>query len=279
MNNNTPIFSLVVPTLGRPNPLMLFLDSLTKQKYNNFEVILVDQNETDEVSELLQNYSDKLLIKHIRSSIKGLSVNRNIGLKTVQGKIICFPDDDCTYETDTLQKVKTYFEENTRNQIYSCCVKDKKLDKRFDMYKKDTALNKYNFFDKTISIGIFIKPKSITDIVFDERLGVGAQFGSAEESDLISHLLELGYKGDYFSNDFVYHEYPSKIPTKDRYLNYSSGLGAFWKKEIFLRKKYLTIVKATFSLLLRLAFSLIPWKKRKFMWYSFKGQLTGLLKY
>jgi glycosyltransferase involved in cell wall biosynthesis len=268
-----------VPTIGRTSEIEYFLSSLISQTYKNFEVIIIDQNKNSHLVPIIEKYNDKLEIIYIKSSVPGLSVNRNRGIKLSNGKILCFPDDDCSYPPNILGDVAFFFTNNPDFQIYSCCVKDSKKNKRFPMATTDSLLNQYNFFNKTISIGIFIKPKSVTDVSFDERLGAGSQFGSAEESDLISKLLCINYKGKYFANKYVYHEYPSLIPNLNRYYTYALGYGAFIKKEIITRKKYRFIFPFLFNLAGRMLFAIIPWKKRKFIWMSLKGQIQGFLKY
>lgn len=277
MNNFT--FSLIIPTIGRIKELEILLESLKKQIFKDFEVIVIDQNEHDQILNLIYKFNSFLKIKYHRSKIKGLSHNRNQGILYANGNILCFPDDDCEYPDNLLQIVHNFFVNNPNMQIFTCSVKDKNSGEIFKMAKKDTMLNRRNFFNKAISIGIFVKPKSISDLKFDFRLGAGSQFGSAEESDFISNLLEIGYIGKFHSNYFVYHEYPSKVPNIDRYYNYALGYGAFMKKEIILRKKYWLILQLIINLLSRLVFSLVPWKKRIYMWNSFKGILNGFLAY
>ena len=86
-------FSLIVCTVGRSQDILeQLLISLTIQKYSDFEIILVDQNLDDRLISLVEKYSNSLNIVHYRSIIKGLSANRNIGIKIAKGNIICFPD-------------------------------------------------------------------------------------------------------------------------------------------------------------------------------------------
>jgi hypothetical protein len=111
------------------------------------------------------------------------------------------------------------------------------------MAKKNANITSWNYYNKAISIGIFIKPINIEDIIFDHKLGVGAKFGSSEESDLIASLINIGYKGYYNSKQFIYHDLYQIKPNKSRYYNYGMGFGALYKKEIIERKKYYIIIK------------------------------------
>ena len=69
--------SLIMPTINVTKELDLFLQSLVQQTYQDFELIVVDQNPDRRVLDIVMKYEDKIEIKYIRSSQKGLSLNRN----------------------------------------------------------------------------------------------------------------------------------------------------------------------------------------------------------
>jgi len=98
-------FSLVMTTLGRDKDIINFIESLLKQTYTNYELIIVDQNSDDRVVKIFDQYKEKINIKYHHCAKRGISVGRNMGLKYVTGDIIGFPDDDCEYDSDTLIKI------------------------------------------------------------------------------------------------------------------------------------------------------------------------------
>ena len=98
------LVSLIMPTLNRFDDIYRFMDSLLEQTYKNFELIVVDQNDNDKVKEIVDKYVDCLDIKYIKSNKKGLSYNRNLGIDVAKGEVLAFPDDDCAYKPDTIEK-------------------------------------------------------------------------------------------------------------------------------------------------------------------------------
>ena len=50
--------SLVMPTINVTTELELFLKSLKTQTYRDFELIVVDQNEGNEVFEIVKHYEE-----------------------------------------------------------------------------------------------------------------------------------------------------------------------------------------------------------------------------
>lgn len=78
-------FSLITATYGRTAEVRMLLESLTRQTYKDFELILVDQNPHFELRDLTEEYASRIDIRYVRSEVKGLSYNRNIGLDLCQG--------------------------------------------------------------------------------------------------------------------------------------------------------------------------------------------------
>ena len=222
-------FSLVMATLGRYQEIIYFLDSLLKQSYTNFELIIIDQNDDNRIEELCKSYS--LDIRVIKSKIKGLSFNRNIGLQHITGGIAAFPDDDCEYEIDTLEKAAFFFKNNPVYSFYTCNTKEKNSNNAaLETIKKDCDIGLTNFLSTGISFTIFVRREAINGFSFDEKMGVGAAFGSGEESDLLLYLIKHKGKGRYHAGHFVYH--PGKTETPERVYSYSRGFGALFKKSL-----------------------------------------------
>ena len=65
--------SLIMPTINVTDELILFLDSLSRQTFKDFELIVIDQNKHDEVFEILKRYEKiRPLILHNAKCIKHL---------------------------------------------------------------------------------------------------------------------------------------------------------------------------------------------------------------
>ena len=101
-----PVFSLIVCTLRRKDTLCRLFESLAMQTFQDFEVIVVDQNMPGFLDEVIDHYRPGFVIAHVTAS-PGLSAARNVGLDRATGDIIAFPDDDCWYDPKTLAKVLT----------------------------------------------------------------------------------------------------------------------------------------------------------------------------
>ena len=268
-------FSLVMATLGRFEEIKIFLNSLLKQSYNNFELIIIDQNDDNRIEQLCLSYS--MNINVVKNTVKGLSANRNIGLKYVTGDIVAFPDDDCEYEANTLENIVLFFKNNPMYGFYTCNTKEKTGELSILAKKTDnTVITKNNVMHVGISFTIFIKTKLIENFLFDEQLGIGAEFGSGEESDLLFYLLKNGNKGYYHSKHYIYHPY--KQDTTEKAFQYGKGYGAVHKKA-FLKYKFINILFLFFFTMFKELFKIIFYKYSSQRIFTFKGRLFGFNHY
>lgn len=94
-----PIISIVVPYYNRASTVDATLESLARQTYKNFEVIVVDDGSNDRVSakkcQQLPAQYPSLNIRVLEQSNAGVAAARNNGIQQAQGKyIICLDPDD-----------------------------------------------------------------------------------------------------------------------------------------------------------------------------------------
>ena len=110
MTHSLPTFDLIVSTLGRTEPLRDLFLSLGTQTYQHFRVILIDQNDEECLAPIVSDFKDSFsIVWERKDSGKGLSRGRNRGLALCQADIVAFPDDDCMYAPDTLEKIARAF--------------------------------------------------------------------------------------------------------------------------------------------------------------------------
>ena len=110
--------SIIIATYNRSTYLSLCLDGLAavKTKSDIFEIILVDNNSTDNTKEIIQNYIEEhptVCVRYIFEPKQGASLARNQGIKQAIGEIICFLDDDAVPDPDWLDAMFEGFTDPT----------------------------------------------------------------------------------------------------------------------------------------------------------------------
>jgi glycosyltransferase involved in cell wall biosynthesis len=114
------LFSIIIPTFNRANLIEIAINSVIKQSYSNWELIIVDNGSTDNTKEIIAKIEDKR-INYIYTSIKGRSKARNLGLNQAKGGYIAFLDDDDYYYEEFLQKFcSEIINRNKALGIYMC---------------------------------------------------------------------------------------------------------------------------------------------------------------
>lgn len=97
-------FSFIIPIYNVSDYLKDCLNSVISQKYQNFEVICVNDGSTDGSSAILEHYASKDdKIKIINQENLGLSCARNRGVNAASGDYIFFLDSDDWIEPSTLE--------------------------------------------------------------------------------------------------------------------------------------------------------------------------------
>jgi glycosyltransferase involved in cell wall biosynthesis len=225
-------FSLVLATVGRTEELANFLRHLDEQTYRLFELIVVDQNSDDRIVPLLSEYASRFPIRHLRSP-RGLSRARNIGLPHAKGDVIAFPDDDCWYPPDLLERVAAIL----AAQSAIDGITGRPLDKSFSRFHITSGpINRNNVFVRCCSVTIFLRRKVVGVVgAFDEMLGQGTESGllAGEESDYLIRALSDRFCLNFNADIVVFHKEPAVLyddPYNRKARGYNEALGFVLRK-------------------------------------------------
>jgi len=98
--------SVIIVTYNRTNDLKRCLESLANQDGTNFEIIVVDNGQSD--AKVCQRYADQ----YIKCPINfNLSEGRNIGAHFARGDTIVFLDDDALVGADYISSIESAFDQ------------------------------------------------------------------------------------------------------------------------------------------------------------------------
>lgn len=102
--NDIPFFSIVLPVFNSEKTIKRAIESVLKQKYKNYELLIINDGSTDNSEFIIKKYEiiDKR-VKLISIKNSGVSKARNIGLKSAKGRFILFLDSDDFYDENLLQ--------------------------------------------------------------------------------------------------------------------------------------------------------------------------------
>ena len=87
--------AVVIPALNEEAFIGHLLESLTRQSYQDFEVIIVDSQSDDRTCEVAEEYRGRLpALKIVRAPERGLALARNTGVQASEAMFIVFMDAD-----------------------------------------------------------------------------------------------------------------------------------------------------------------------------------------
>ncbi len=110
--------SIIIPIYNAQKYIEACLDSILKQTYQDFEVILVDDGSSDATGSICDHYARKnmgITVYHRENA--GVSASRNFGLAHATGKYILFVDADDTIEPDMLEGCILLAEKNNAELV------------------------------------------------------------------------------------------------------------------------------------------------------------------
>ena len=90
-----PKYSIVLPVYNRPDEVDELLESLTKQSFKDFEVVIVEDGSTDTCKEVVKQYQELLQIQYHFKKNEGQGFARNYGFKHCKGTYFIVFDSDC----------------------------------------------------------------------------------------------------------------------------------------------------------------------------------------
>lgn len=99
-------YSIIIPVYNRPEETRELLDSLLEQKYNNFEVVIVEDGSTNVCKGVVDQYSDQLMVSYFYKENEGPGAARNYGAEKADGDCLIFFDSDCLIPEDYLEQVE-----------------------------------------------------------------------------------------------------------------------------------------------------------------------------
>jgi glycosyltransferase involved in cell wall biosynthesis len=235
MLENKIVFSIIIPTYNRPQPLTNCLQSLADLDYpdNRFEVIIVDDGSKISLKTVVKPLQNQLNLTLIPQANAGPATARNTGAKQAQGKFLAFIDDDCTPANNWLQVLETYLIAHANDLIGGCIINalseniyatssQALLDYIYASYQ-----NKTKFPQFFTSNNIALSAENFWAIGgFDTNFPLAA----AEDREFCDRLLSHNYKMRYAPEAIVYHAHHLTLKTFYRqHFNYGRGAFLFHK--------------------------------------------------
>jgi glycosyltransferase involved in cell wall biosynthesis len=260
-DHNKDGVSLIIATLGK-HDLCPLLDSLEKQTCKAYECIVIDQSKEQGIENVVSKYNN---IKYIHSNHKGNSHNRNIGIDLAQMQILAFPDDDCYYNHDVIEKVLEVFRKRPEIDGISGNWMDsitRKVAMGGSKYKHVTIFNSWT---SVTNITLFLRSEIVKNVHgYDEMFGLGSNvFEGGEETDFVIKIIEKEGLIIYYPDIRIWHRQENySLNDYEKQLGYEEAWGALFRKWSFRGRGKTQVFKAIILLVFRSFVGALLWGLR-----------------
>ena len=165
-----PFISIVIPYYKKKKYIGQTINSIIKQSYKNFELILIyddpDKSDLNYIEKILKNIKRKKII--INNINKGAGISRNLGILKAKGKYISFIDGDDIWKKDKLKNQLLFMLDN---KIEFCFTSYSIINKKNTIIKFIKAKKNIDYKDliKSCDIGlstVMLKTRLLKKIKF-----------------------------------------------------------------------------------------------------------------
>jgi len=177
--NSIPVISVVIPMYNVEKYIEQSINSVLKQSYHHFELILVDDGCEDNTLNIVNKFADSR-IRLISQVNRGLSGARNTGIDAARGVYIALLDADDYWATDKLAKHIHHLSANPKVGV---------------SYSPSLFINEEG---ELLGVGQFPKLKNITKQDIFCRNPVGNGSSPVIRRSVLSEVSYFGIKKDKY---------------------------------------------------------------------------------
>jgi len=183
------MLSIIIPVYNEEYFLPRLLESIEKQEFRDYEVIVADNHSKDKTAEIARQHGARVVEGGLPA------VARNRGAEASKGEYLLFLDADTVLPGGFLEKLYNKFEED---YLDICIPVLKPIDSRKLIYK-----TLYDFANTYLKLMEYIKPQGGGACIFvTKRLhrrigGFKESLATSEDHDYINRASEIGRFKEY----------------------------------------------------------------------------------
>lgn len=170
--------SIIIPVFNEQNVVEDCINSLSKQHFQNFEIIIIDDGSTDKTLEVLSEFKIKnSKCKILKQNHSGPGKARNLGASIADGEILVFVDADMEFDRDFLKRL---VEPIVKKEVIGTFSKEEYLLNKknrwarfwnINLGRSPEKMHKGNYPDTQPVFRAILKSEFLKVGGFDEKLG------------------------------------------------------------------------------------------------------------
>jgi len=228
MKINSSLVSIIVTTKNSQEYIKKCLESIKKQSYKNIEIIVIDNNSTDNTSKIAKQYTKSVYNKGFERSAQ-----RNYGIKKAKGTYILYLDSDMILSKHVVKQAVIIL--NNNNKIVALYIPE--------IIKGDSCWTKIRNFERGFynetaidAVRITRKKDALEIKGFDENMYAGEDWDFNKRIKKRGELSSIKAPLYHDEHDFKI----SNFISKKAY--YAKGINSYIKKwgmkDLDLKKQF-----------------------------------------
>lgn len=211
-----PLVSVIIPTYNCEKYINKTIQSVGKQTYTNWEIIVIDDCSTDgtleKIKEIQKKEKNRISILSTKKNSGGPARPRNLGIQKSKGELIAFLDGDDLWHEKKIEKQVEYYnqyyqEGGARNKFFCHAgyyelkkgKKKRNLKAKLIKFRQDYhSLFKNDFIG---TLAVVIHRSLLTKNMFRED----AYLSGVEDYDLWLTIIKEGVKINYLMESLAYY--------------------------------------------------------------------------
>lgn len=213
MIRSNPTISVVIPAYNEATYIDRLLKGLSRQKFQDFEVIVSDAESKDGTAKIVKDFQEKLNIKFVESPPRGPGAGRNFGAKHAKGEWLLFLDADD--DIDDPNFIQVLLGETKKHHWHTSTAKMRMCRKPFALTILFTYQKLLSHTNRPIASGYCILANRS---IFEKAGGFNENIQLGEDYEYVSRVGKYGFG---FVNSTYYYVDPRR--------NKEEGVRLLWK--------------------------------------------------
>jgi len=188
---SVPIISVVMPVFNADGFVAKAIESVLNQTFDDFELIIIDNNSTDNSVNIIRSFHDPRIIIICNEKNFGIGASLNIGIKRARGKYIARMDaDDVSYPNRLMNQIR-FLQKNRDVSVLGSCAS--LFDEKGRIWGRISPIAKPKLKDwlwgsQVIHASVLMKTKDVKSVG-----GYDCKANRFEDYDLWLRMIKNGY--------------------------------------------------------------------------------------
>lgn len=236
------LYSVIIPVYNRPAEIRELLESLTKQTYTHFEVLVIEDGSDSKCDDIVASFTENLNVTYFYKPNSGQGFSRNYGYERANGDYYVVFDSDCIIPPHYFETV----EKHLNADYLDAYGGPDRAHEDFTVIQKAISYSMTSLFTtggirgRKQHIGTF-HPRSfnmgISREVFEKTGGYIIPF-MGEDIEFSIRIIENGFKTGLIPDAYVYHKRRTSLGQFFRQLHF------FGRARINVSRFYASEMKA-----------------------------------